>query len=140
MAEYDLTLRMISSLDRQLVFPLLEFVSMKQVYKGEDMLKAKFELLSNTNMVDFTGELYKDIHDTDELPSEFAERRAEVIKKLDESEQKTVHIREVIENPEVAGALRQDKLQNMKLLRDNYQCTPEMVLELYNFGQLQYSC
>ncbi|KAJ1643022.1 eukaryotic translation initiation factor 3 subunit E [Coemansia erecta] len=140
MAEYDLTLRMIPSLDRQLVFPLLEFVSMKKVYKAEDMLKAKFELLSNTNMVDFTGELYKQIHNTDELPADFAKRNEEVIKKLEECEQKTEHIREVIENPEVVGSLRQDKLQNMKLLRDNYQCTPEMVLELYNYGQLQYSC
>ncbi|KAJ1960695.1 eukaryotic translation initiation factor 3 subunit E [Dipsacomyces acuminosporus] len=130
MSEFDLTLRMITSLDRQLVFPLLEFVSMKKVYKEENMLKAKFELLSNTNMVDFTGELYKQIHDTDELPAEFAQRREEVIKKLEESEQKTEHIREVIENPEVAGSLRQDKIQNMKLLRDNYQCTPEMVQEL----------
>ncbi|KAI9506090.1 eukaryotic translation initiation factor 3 subunit E [Coemansia spiralis] len=140
MAEHDLTLRMIPSLDRQLVFPLLEFVSMKEVYKAEDMLKAKLELLSNTSMVDFTGELYKQIHNMDELPAEFAEKRAEVIKKLEESEQRTEHIREVIENPEVAGSLRQDKLQNMKLLRDNYQCTPEMVLELYNYGQLQYNC
>ncbi|KAJ1948786.1 eukaryotic translation initiation factor 3 subunit E, partial [Linderina pennispora] len=140
MADFDLTLRMIPSLDRQLVFPLLEFVSIKNVYKEEDLLKAKFELLSNTNMVDFTGQLYQQIHDTDELPAEFAERREAVIKKLEESEQKTEHIREVIENPEVASALRQDKLQNMKLLRENYQCTPEMVQELYNYGQLQYSC
>ncbi|KAJ2722956.1 eukaryotic translation initiation factor 3 subunit E [Coemansia sp. Benny D115] len=140
MAEYDLTLRMIPALDRQLVFPLLEFVSINNVYKKEDMLKAKFELLSSTNMVDFTGELYKQIHDTDDLPADFAERRTEVINKLKESEKKTDHIREVIENPEVAGSLRQDKLQNMKLLRDNYKCTPEMVVELYNFGQLQYSC
>ncbi|KAJ2376262.1 eukaryotic translation initiation factor 3 subunit E [Coemansia sp. RSA 2607] len=140
MAENDLTLRMIPSLDRQLVFPLLEFVSMKQVYKAEDMLKAKFELLSNTNMVEFTGELYMQIHDTDSLPEDFAKRGVQVIKMLEESEQKTEHIRAVIENPEVVGSLRQDKLQNMKLLRENYQCTPEMVLELYKYGQLQYSC
>ncbi|KAJ2810203.1 eukaryotic translation initiation factor 3 subunit E, partial [Coemansia furcata] len=140
MAEYDLTMRMVQSLDRQLVYPLLDFVSAKQVYKAEDILRAKFELLSHTNMVDFTGQLYEQIHGTAELPAEFATKREEVIQKLEEGEQKTEHIREVIENPEVAGLLRQDKLQNMKLLRDNYQCTPEMVLELYNYGQLQYSC
>ncbi|KAJ2756083.1 eukaryotic translation initiation factor 3 subunit E [Coemansia aciculifera] len=140
MAEYDLTMRMVQSLDRQLVYPLLDFVSSKEVYKAEDILRAKFELLSHTNMVDFTGQLYEQIHGTAELPAEFATKREEVIQKLEEGEQKTEHIREVIENPEVAGLLRQDKLQNMKLLRDNYQCTPEMVLELYNYGQLQYSC
>ncbi|KAJ2886097.1 Eukaryotic translation initiation factor 3 subunit E, partial [Coemansia aciculifera] len=57
MAEYDLTMRMVQSLDRQLVYPLLEFVSSKEVYKAEDILRAKFELLSHTNMVDFTGQL-----------------------------------------------------------------------------------
>ncbi|KAJ2337403.1 eukaryotic translation initiation factor 3 subunit E [Coemansia sp. RSA 1694] len=140
MAEHDLTLRMVQSLDRQLVYPLLDFVSSKEVYKAEDILRAKFELLSHTNMVDFTGQLYEQIHGTAELPAEFAAKREQVIAKLEEGELKTELIREVIENPEVAGLLRQDKLQNMKLLRDNYQCTPEMVLELYNYGQLQYSC
>ncbi|KAJ2612374.1 eukaryotic translation initiation factor 3 subunit E [Coemansia sp. RSA 1365] len=140
MAQYDLTTRMIPSLDRQLVFPLLEFLSTKDVYKAEDVLKAKVELLSSTGMVDYTGELYKQLHDVDDLPADFDKKREEVIEKLLESEMKTKHIREVIENPEVAGSLRQDKLQNMKLLHENYQCTPEMVLELYNYGQLQYSC
>ncbi|KAJ2822406.1 eukaryotic translation initiation factor 3 subunit E [Coemansia erecta] len=139
MAAHDLTQRMIPSLDRQLVFPLLEFLSSRDVYQAEDILKAKVELLSNTGMVDYTGELFKQLHNVDELPAEFEAKREAIIQKLMVSEQKTKHIREVIENPEVAGALRQDKLQNMKLLCDNYQCTPEMVLELYNFGQLQYS-
>ncbi|KAJ2769550.1 eukaryotic translation initiation factor 3 subunit E, partial [Coemansia nantahalensis] len=110
------------------------------VYKPEDILKAKVELLSSTSMVDYTGELYKQLHGVEELPAEFARKREEVIAKLMESEKKTQHIREVIENPEVAGSLRQDKMQNLKILNDNYQCTPEMVLELYNYGQLQYSC
>ncbi|KAJ2691306.1 eukaryotic translation initiation factor 3 subunit E, partial [Coemansia spiralis] len=140
MAQFDLTPRMTASLDRQLVFPLLEFLSTKSVYKPEDILKAKVELLSSTSMVDYTGELYKQLHGVEELPAEFARKREEVIAKLMESEKKTQHIREVIENPEVASSLRQDKMQNLKILHDNYQCTPEMVLELYNYGQLQYSC
>ncbi|KAJ2471632.1 eukaryotic translation initiation factor 3 subunit E, partial [Coemansia sp. RSA 2131] len=131
--------RMIPSLDRQLVFPLLEFLSSRDVYQADAILQAKVELLSGTGMVDYTGELYKQLHNTDQLPAEFDEKRAALIKQLTESEHKTKHIREVIENPEVADALRQDKLQNMKLLQDSYQCTPEMVLELYSFGQLQYS-
>ncbi|KAJ2786213.1 eukaryotic translation initiation factor 3 subunit E [Coemansia javaensis] len=140
MAQFDLTSRMISSLDRQLVFPLLEFLSTKNVYKAEDALRAKVELLSNTGMVDYTGELYKQLHGVDELPAEFEVKRKEIIEKLVDSEEKTKHIREVIENPEVVGSLRQDKMQNMRILHDNYQCTPEMVLELYKYGQLQYSC
>lgn len=140
MAEYDLTMRMVQSLDSQLVFPLLEFISTKNVYNENDMLKAKYELLSKTNMVDFTGELYEQIHGSGSLPAEFSQKREDVLKKLKEGEQKIEHIRKVIENPEVAESLRQDRVQNMKLLSENYQCTPEMVLELYNYGQLQYSC
>ncbi|KAJ2162149.1 eukaryotic translation initiation factor 3 subunit E [Coemansia sp. RSA 552] len=140
MAEYDLTQRMISSLDRQLVFPLLEFLSAQDLYKASDVLKAKVELLAQTGMVDYTSQLYCELHGGDEVPASFEAKREEILGKLQESEEKTRHIREVIENPEVAGALRQDKLQNMRLLHDNYQCTAEMVQELYAYGQLQYSC
>lgn len=45
----------------------------------------------------------------------------------------------MIEKPEVAQALRQDKNQNLAYLRDNYKVTPEQIEALYNFGQFQYS-
>jgi len=46
---------------------------------------------------------------------------------------------DVIENPDVAQALRQDKNQNLQYLKDNYNLTLDQITALYNFGQFQYS-
>ncbi|KAL0404874.1 UNVERIFIED_CONTAM: Eukaryotic translation initiation factor 3 subunit E [Sesamum radiatum] len=51
-AKYDLTQRIAPQLDRHLVFPLLEFLQERGLYPEEDILKAKIELLNDTNMVD----------------------------------------------------------------------------------------
>ena len=34
-----------------------------------DLLKAKYELLAKTNMVDFISMLYKNIHNTEDVPA-----------------------------------------------------------------------
>ncbi|KAL0391291.1 UNVERIFIED_CONTAM: Eukaryotic translation initiation factor 3 subunit E [Sesamum latifolium] len=52
-SKYDLTQRIAPQLDRHLVFPLLEFLQERGLYPEEDLLKAKIELLNNTNMVDY---------------------------------------------------------------------------------------
>ncbi|KAJ3735871.1 eukaryotic translation initiation factor 3 subunit 6 [Lentinula guzmanii] len=45
----------------------------------------------------------------------------------------------VIENPDVAQALRQDKNQNLQYLKDNYNLTLDQITALYNYGKFQYS-
>ncbi|KAI8577715.1 hypothetical protein K450DRAFT_250486 [Umbelopsis ramanniana AG] len=139
-AKHDLTMRMIPFLDRHLVFPLLDFLTLKEVYPTEDLLKAKHELLSNTNMVDFVLKLYQEIHNTEDVPREFAEKKEKVLAQLEEFQTQTQNIIEVIENPEVIAALRQDKLQNLHFLKENYNFTDSMVLTLYDYGQLQFNC
>ncbi|CAG8613299.1 eIF3 subunit 6 N terminal domain-containing protein [Gigaspora rosea] len=140
MASYDLIPRMIPYMDRHLVFPLLEFLSLNKIYPNHDLLKAKYELLAKTNMVDFISELYKQIHDTDEVPSEFASKRQEVLQTLENLQTEAQKVLDIIENPEVIAALRQDKLQNLHFLKEKYGLTDEMVNTLYQFGQFQYNC
>ncbi|OLY83710.1 Eukaryotic translation initiation factor 3 subunit E [Smittium mucronatum] len=140
MEKFDLTPKMLPNLDRQLGFPLLEFVASRETYNEKDLDRAKYELLSSTNMVDFLGELYTKLHDGEEPPADFSDKRERVMKQLEEFEQKTERIRSVIEMPEVASSLRQDRVQNMQFLAENYQCKPEMVKDLFDFGQFHYSC
>ena len=53
-SRYDLTSELGKHLDRHLVFPLLEFLQMRKVYPEGEILEAKIELLSKTNMIDST--------------------------------------------------------------------------------------
>jgi translation initiation factor 3 subunit E len=52
--------------------------------------------------------------------TEFAEKKEKVLAQLEEFQTQTQNIIEVIENPEVIAALRQDKLQNLHFLKENY--------------------
>ncbi|KAJ1962542.1 eukaryotic translation initiation factor 3 subunit E, partial [Dispira parvispora] len=106
--QYDLTPRMMPYLDRHLVFPLLQFLSLKELYAEEDLLQAKYDLLSKTSMVDYTKELYKQIHHIETDPEEFSERRENVLAALEKMQAEAAKVTEVIENPDVINALRQD--------------------------------
>ncbi|KAG9292943.1 hypothetical protein G9A89_016305 [Geosiphon pyriformis] len=140
MAAYDLIPRMIPYLDRHLVFPLLEFLSLNKIYPEKDLLYAKYELLGKTNMVDFTSGLYKEIYETEDIPQEFVSKRQEVLQTLGNLQTESQKVLDIIENPEVIAALRQDKLQNLHFLKEKYGLTDDMVDTLYQFGQFQYNC
>lgn len=82
MAKHDLTQELCKNLDRHLAFPLLEFLSNKQLYSETDIQKAKIDLLQKTNMVDYAAEIYTALYKTDDIPEEMNTRRKEVVAKL----------------------------------------------------------
>lgn len=51
---------------------------------------------------------------------EFAVKRATTLENIQRLQQEAEAVSSVIENPEVAQALRQDKLQNLQYLKDTY--------------------
>jgi translation initiation factor 3 subunit E len=90
--------------------------------------------------------------------SEFSRKRENAVSTHERLEQEAQAVLDVIENPDVAQALRQDKNQNLQYLKDNYnvrpsfsplrahrteisilQLTLEQITALYNFGQFQYT-
>ena len=81
MADHNLTPVLAKCLDRHLVFPLLEFLSQKQLFDGADIQRAKIDLLQKTNMVDYAMDIYKELYNK-EAPADMRERRGEVVSNL----------------------------------------------------------
>lgn len=81
MAEHDLTARLAKSMDRHLVFPLLEWLSAKELYPEEQIQQGKLDLLNKTNMLDYAMEIYTQLNSRDP-PQELKERRTEVVQNL----------------------------------------------------------
>jgi len=61
-----------------------------------------------------------------ELHTEFDQKRQNAVSTNERLQQEAQAVLDVIENPDVAQALRQDKNQNLSYLKDNYgvRCTP----------------
>ncbi|KAF9981938.1 eukaryotic translation initiation factor 3 subunit E [Modicella reniformis] len=141
--QYDLTSKMIPFLDQHLVFPLLEFLEINELfYTPSSLLQARYELSLKTNMVDFIDKLHGELEDAGVAPAsiELPKKPEEILEQLEAAQSEARKVLDVIENPDVVAALRQDKLQNLQFLKDNYSMTPEIIQTLYKLGQFQYSC
>ncbi|KAJ7103777.1 eIF3 subunit 6 N terminal domain-containing protein [Mycena epipterygia] len=139
MAEYDLTKRIMPYLDRHLSFPLLVHLSETTLFAFEDVQLAQYELARGTNMPDYAANLFSQIYPDQEVPAEFEQKRQNTLLTHQRLQDEAQAVLDVIENPDVAQALRQDKEQNLQYLKDNYNLTLDQITALYHFGQFQYS-
>ncbi|OAA65358.1 eukaryotic translation initiation factor 3 subunit [Niveomyces insectorum RCEF 264] len=148
-SEFDLLPQLVLRLDRHLIFPLIEFAAgqlededgtSKDEDKSREITKAKFELLKKTNMTDYVANLYCEINDLDAPPAEFAESRKKVLAKMEQFEDETSKLRDLLGREDVVGNLRSDKVANLEFLKKEHDVTVEMVDALYDFGNFQYSC
>ncbi|KAL3868746.1 hypothetical protein ACJMK2_041512 [Sinanodonta woodiana] len=142
MAEFDLTTRMGQYLDRHLVFPLLEFLSVKELYDEKEMLKGKLELLSNTNMVDFAMDVHKNLYPDQDVPNSLKEKRSHVVTELKQLQMETDLITKIFEDPEVIRQMQssRDGRQLSDFLYKEHGFKAEMVETLYNYAKFQYEC
>ena len=151
-AKYDLTLRVSKFLDRHLVFPLLEFLSSRELYDVADIEQAKLELIERTNMVDYAVDIYQQLHGTDEVrrrgdgrerhaavprgralsllcatqvPESLVVRRREVVDKLRSLEQQVKPITDFLSSEENVRLLKSDKTQNMTFLQKEFNIGAE---------------
>ncbi|CAG7846791.1 Eukaryotic translation initiation factor 3 subunit E {ECO:0000255/HAMAP-Rule:MF_03004} Short=eIF3e {ECO:0000255/HAMAP-Rule:MF_03004} [Serendipita indica DSM 11827] len=139
MAEYDITEKLIPFIDKHLAFPVLTHLLETALFPEEDVRAAQYELAKTTNMVDFTVQLFQQLYPDEEIPQEFADKRDQALQKAEQLETDAQVVLEVIEREEVAQALRQDKIQNLHYLKENYNLTLDHIQALYTFGQFQYA-
>jgi len=137
MAEYDLTSIIIPHLDRHLIFPLLENL---HLYSEEDIMRAKIELLSKTNMVDFAKEIYKKLHQTEAVPQDMEKRREEIFAKFQSLQQEVAPLMKLLNDTENINLLKEQKLFTAQYLLDNYNIKPETIEALYRYAKFQYDC
>lgn len=141
-ADYDLTSKLGPFLDRHLVFPLMEFLSVKRIYDETDLQRAKLELLSNTNMVDFAMDIHGSLYPGQPVPAELPERRSRVVSELKRLQTETEPIFKIFSDNEVQKQLQtsRDHRALMQFLIENHDFRPEMLDTLYTFAKFQYEC
>jgi len=118
--KYDLTQKLVPFLDRHLIFPLLEFLSQEDMYPAKDLTQAKYDLMKPTNMMDYTAGLWEEIHNADDVPQEFIDKREQVLATLHKLEEESQKVLSLLEDQEVIASLRQDKTQNLQYLKEHH--------------------
>ncbi|EAQ90417.1 conserved hypothetical protein [Chaetomium globosum CBS 148.51] len=149
-SDYDLMLKLAQNLDRHMIFPLLEFSAgqlvdeesgvVRDEAKAREITQAKYSLLKNSNMTDYVANLYCELAGVEEPPAEFADKKQKVFSQLQNLEQQTSKIIELLEREDVVNNLRSDKVANLEFLKREHQVTMDMVNALFDLGNLQYSC
>lgn len=137
--KYDLTETMMPFLDRHLIFHLTDFLSSKELYDEHNLNELKYNLLKDTNMVDYVQSLWQQLHPGKEVPSEFAQRKEALLDQMAKLETSLGKFFEVLEDPEVQANLKQDKVQNLRMF-ESHNITSEDINNLYHYGQLKFSC
>ena len=142
--EYAFLEKVIRRMDRHLIFPLLEHQTEGRDdisdVRYNDLIRAKYSLLHNTNMTDYVANLWKQLNDSDDVPEEFAKRREEVLERLKIFQDESEKITALLEDDAVVSQLRSDKVANLKFLEEQHGVTGQMVDVLYDFGWFHYQC
>lgn len=114
---YDLLPTMSKYLDPQLVFALTEFIRTRDIYDGREVLAAQVKLLWSTNMVEFTMDLYKELHGPDSAPQELEDRKDAVIQRIGQLQEAAQKMIDVISNQSNVQGLRSDRTMNSAYLK-----------------------
>ncbi|KAJ1031033.1 hypothetical protein NDA18_002255 [Ustilago nuda] len=141
MAEkYDLTQTLLPYLDRHLGLPLLSHLAGSGIFSETDISKAQYELAKNTSMVDYALQLHKQAYPNLPAPAEIKKQRETAIALNDKLGSEVDHVLNVIQDPSVVSALKQDKTQNLQWLEEKYNLTSEQINALYRYGYFQFNC
>ncbi|KAN0062272.1 eukaryotic translation initiation factor 3 subunit E [Thecaphora frezii] len=138
--KHDLTATLLPYLDRHLGLPLLSHLSTTGLFSETDIIKAQYELAKHTSMVDYALQLHEQAYPDQPAPGELEKQRETAIALNDKLGSEVDQVLNVIQDPNVASALKQDKAQNLQWLEENYKLTIDQINALYRYGYFQFSC
>jgi len=130
-------------LDLHLMFPLLEFLELKESgYSEGEVLSARIALLEPTNMVDYAMEVYAQLHGgtVEDAPKAMETRRDAVLDTLDAQEAETATLREFFADEATIADLQANGKFNPEYLEQHHGISTEMLNGYYKFAKFQYEC
>lgn len=118
--EADLLPKLVSYLDRHLIFPLLQFVADLEEEPSIETTRAKYELLKKTNMTDYVAALYCELEGMQTPPNEFSEKRQQILERLERYNEESEKIIDLLGREDVVTSLRSDKVANLEFLKKEH--------------------
>jgi len=106
------------------------------------LLQAKLELLQSTNMVTYIATVDKELNAPDgnaETQADCKKRESTILSTLEDLESKAKTVMDIITNPQVFQALKQDKQQNLEFLKSQHGLPVQDIDSLYKLGRYQYT-
>lgn len=141
--EHDLTSKISEFLDRHMVMPLLDFFDknpdMAGIYKQEDIMKAKLELISNTNMVDYAIDIHTELYGTDP-PEELVKRREMVLIVMEALQDEARPLLQILNDDKRMAELMESGKFTMDHLAEEYGINDEVLDAMYEYGKFQFDC
>lgn len=130
--------------DRHLVFPLLEFLTERNIFDEREILQAKYDLLQNTTMVDFQLDIYKKIHPDHIEPEELIQKREEIVSRFTELSQTVQPLLDAVVTEDAARLIEHqrnsDSMSALNFLQKNFGIERTTADALYTFARYVYDC
>jgi translation initiation factor 3 subunit E len=144
MAEYDLTAKLSRYFDRHLVFPLLEFLTERNIFDEKEILQAKYDLLQHTTMVDFQLDIYRKLHSEGNEPKELIEKREGIVARFKELSEAVQPLLDAVVTEDAARCIEHqrtsDSMLALEFLQKKFNIERSMVDGLYTFARYVYDC
>lgn len=140
MAEYDLTQKLLAYVDPHLGLRLLSHLSTKDLFDAKDLAKAQYELAKHTSLVQDLPQFHQQAYPGESVPEVINQLKSQVEEKREKLEKEAERVLAVVEDPNVASALKQDKTPKLAWLQQHHQLTADQIQVLYQYGRFLFSC
>jgi len=139
-SSFDLLPKLSPYLDLHMVFPLISYAEgLRTVYKNEDLLRAKMELLEYTNMVDYEIEQWTS-NNSEPPPPQMTERRQAVVEAMKSLTAGAQPLLTVVNDATLLAELKESKSFNIAYLEVNHGVTPAVLDNFFAYGKFQFEC